>query len=87
MDWFNSFEQFFRQLSELQKAIFVNWESMILNMQNINLSHLPDDFEKATKLQEELVKSSLDFQEQVSRFSIDTQRKMWDSYFKMLRKS
>ncbi|WP_341529714.1 hypothetical protein WKK05_10575 [Nostoc sp. UHCC 0302] len=87
MDLFNSFDQFFRQLSELQKSIFVNWESMILNMQNINISNLPDDFEKAAKLQEELVKSSLDFQEQVSRFSIDTQRRMWDSYFKMLRKS
>ncbi|MGM3308587.1 hypothetical protein ACSQ6I_21855 [Anabaena sp. WFMT] len=87
MDWFNSFEQFFRQLSEFQSMVFHNWTSTLSSMQNLNLSDPPENLEQSVKLQEDLVKNSLDFQEQVNRFSIDTQRKLWDSYFKMMRKS
>ncbi|AFZ56244.1 hypothetical protein H6G54_07070 [Anabaena cylindrica FACHB-243] len=86
MDWFNSFEQFFRQLSEFQSIVFHNWTSTLSSMQNLNLSDPPETLEQSVKLQEDLVKNSLDFQEQVNRFSIDTQRKLWDSYFKMMRK-
>ncbi|TAF09887.1 MAG: hypothetical protein EAZ77_04360 [Nostocales cyanobacterium] len=87
MDFFNNFEQFFRQLSEFQSMVFHNWTSTLSSMQNLNLSNPPENLEQSVKLQEDLVKNSLDFQEQVNRFSIDTQRKLWDSYFKMMRKS
>ncbi|MBD2566428.1 hypothetical protein [Anabaena lutea] len=87
MDLFNNFEQFFRQLNEFQSIIFDNWTSTLSSMQNLNLSNPPENLEQSMKLQEDLVKNSLEFQEQVNRFSIDTQRKLWDSYFKMMRKS
>ncbi|MBK1986550.1 hypothetical protein A0J48_003145 [Sphaerospermopsis aphanizomenoides BCCUSP55] len=87
MDWFNNFEQFFRQLSEFQSMVFNNWTSTLSSMQNLNLSNPPENLEQNMKIQEDLVKHSLDFQEQVSRFSIDTQRKLWDSYFQMMRRS
>ncbi|OUL36121.1 hypothetical protein BV372_08630 [Nostoc sp. T09] len=87
MDFFNSFEPFFRQVSEAQRMFFNNWESTMSSMRNMNLGNLPENAEKTLQLQEELVKSSLELQEQLSRFSIDTQRKLWESYFRMLHKS
>jgi hypothetical protein len=87
MDFLNNFDQFFRQLNEFQSMVFNNWTSTLSSMQNLNLSNPPENVEQIMKLQEDLVKNSLDFQEQVNRFSIETQRKLWDSYFKMMRKS
>ncbi|MTJ09549.1 MULTISPECIES: hypothetical protein [unclassified Anabaena] len=87
MDSLHSFEQFFKQLSEFQNMVFNNWNSTLSSMQNMNLSSSPENLDKNMKVQEDLVKNSLEFQEQVNRFSIDTQRKLWDGYFKMMRKS
>ena len=87
MNLFNSFEPFFKQVSEVQRITFNNWQSMMSGMQNMNLSNFPENTDKTVHLQEDLVKSALDFQEQVSRFSIDTQRKFWETYFNLLRKS
>ncbi len=86
MDFFNSFEPFFKQVSEVQRITFNNWQSMMSGMQNLNLLNLPENTDRTLQLQEDLVKSALELQEQVSRFSIDTQRKFWDNYFKLLRK-
>lgn len=86
MDFFNSFEHFFKQLSELQRITLNNWGTTMSHMQSINLLNSPENFERTVKLQEELLKNSWEFQEQVSRLSIDTQRKIWNSYFQMLRR-
>lgn len=86
MDFFNTLESFFRPFSEAQRIFFSNWESTISSMQNGNLLNVPENVEKTLQLQEDLVRSFLDLQEQIGRFSIDTQRKVWESYFKMLRR-
>lgn len=77
---------FFQQFSELQRMAFNNIESLMSSMQNINFAHIPDNMEKTLEFQEESIKIFLDFQENISRFSISTQRRIWESYFKMLRR-
>jgi hypothetical protein len=83
----NGTEQIFRQLSEVQKLAFNNWEATMTSVQNFNIFHVPENFDKAIRLQEDLVRNALDFQEQFYHFSIDMQRKFWDGYFTMLRRS
>jgi hypothetical protein len=86
MDFFNSFEPFYRQFSEAQRMFFNTWESTMSSMQNTNFLNFPANAEKTLQLQEELIKNSLELQEQIGRFSLDTQRKFWETYFRMLRK-
>ncbi|MCC2695388.1 hypothetical protein [Nodularia sp. LEGE 04288] len=87
MDAFKIFETFFTQFNEIQKIGLNNWESVMSTMQNMRISNIHETFDKTVELQEDLIKSSLEFQEKISHFSLDTQRKVWDSYFKMLRRS
>lgn len=86
MDGCNIFDQFSSQFSELQRSFFNTWGTMMSNMQTINLINSPENVEKTVKLQEEFIKNSLELQEQVTRLTIDTQRKIWNSYFQMLRR-
>jgi len=46
MDFFNSFEPFFRQFSEFQRIAFNNLESTLSSMQNVKSSNLPENFDK-----------------------------------------
>ncbi len=82
----NLFDQFSNQFSEFQKTFFNTWGTMMSNMQTINLMNSPENMEKIVKLQEDFIKNSLELQEQVTRLTIDTQRKIWNSYFQMLRR-
>ncbi|HYW18196.1 MAG TPA: hypothetical protein VE956_02605 [Nodularia sp. (in: cyanobacteria)] len=86
MDAYKIFEPFFTQFTEIQKMGLNNLESVMSSMQNMRISNINENFDKTVQLQEDLIKSSLKFQEKISHFSIDTQRKIWDSYFKMLRR-
>jgi hypothetical protein len=87
MDWTNSFEQYLRQLSELQRGVFTNWTSMRPNMQSFNTQNYRETFDKTLKFQEQVIGSSLEFQALLSRMSIEAQKQFWESYFNMLRKS
>ncbi len=86
MDSCNIFDQFSNQISELQKTFFNTWGTMMSNVQTINLTNSPENVEETVKLQEELIKNSLELQEQVTRLTIDTQRKIWNSFFQMLHR-
>jgi hypothetical protein len=46
MDWSNNFEQYLRQLTELQKGIFTSWGSMMPNMQSSNTPNVRDTLDK-----------------------------------------
>ncbi|MES1022537.1 hypothetical protein ABN584_06515 [Gloeocapsa sp. BRSZ] len=45
MDWSSNVEQFFRQLSEVQRAAFNNWNDPMPSMENFN-TRFSDTFEK-----------------------------------------
>ncbi|MBD1907847.1 hypothetical protein NDI37_10095 [Funiculus sociatus GB2-A5] len=85
MDWANNFEQFTRQLSELQSGIFKSWTSTMPTMQGFNTPNYRETFEKTLKFQEEVLTSSLQFQALVARLSIETQKQLWDAYFNTMR--
>jgi hypothetical protein len=86
MDWNSNFEQYLRQLSELQKGIFTSWTSMMPNMQSSNTPNFRDSVDNTLKFQEQMVTSSLEFQALLSGLSIEAQKQFWESYFNMLRK-
>ncbi len=86
MDFFNSFEQFLRQYSEMQRGIFNSWSSMMPKMQNFTTPNFRDNFEKTLNFQETIVASSLELQALLARLSIDTQKQFWENYFNLFRK-
>jgi hypothetical protein len=86
MDWNNNFEQFLRQLSELQSGILKNWSSAMPNMQSFNTSNFRESFDRTLNFQENVVTSSLELQALLARLSIETQKQFWEGYFNTFRK-
>ncbi len=82
----NSFEQFLRQFSELQKGLFTTLTSTVPSGQSFNPLNLSENLDKTLKFQEEVVAGSLEFQAQVARMSIETQKQFWEGYFNTMRK-
>ncbi len=86
MDLNTNFEQYLRQLSELQRGIFTSWTSMMPNMQSSAMPNVRDSVDNTLRFQEQVVTSSLEFQALLSRLSIEAQKQFWESYFNTLRK-
>jgi hypothetical protein len=86
MDSGNISDQVSNQFSEVQKIFFNTWGTMISNVHTINIMNSHENVEETVQLQEELIKNSLELQEQVTRLTIETPRKIWNSYFQMLRR-
>jgi hypothetical protein len=86
MDSCNIFDQVSNEFSEFQKIFFNTWGTMISNVQTINLMNSHENVEETVKLQEELIKNFLELQEQFTRLTIETPRKIWNSDFQMLRR-
>ncbi|MEG4588511.1 hypothetical protein QUA54_25325 [Microcoleus sp. MOSTC5] len=84
MDWNTNTEQYLRQLSELQRGLFISWASMMPNMPSSNMPNVRDTVANNLKFQEQVVTSSLELQAMVARLSIEAQKQFWESYFKML---
>ena len=87
MHWNNNFEQFLRQLSDLQKVFFSTYNSSVQSIQNLSRGNLPETFDQVLKFQEEVITSSLEFQALVARMSIETQKQFWEEYLNMIRKT
>ncbi|MBW4564744.1 MAG: hypothetical protein KME32_27195 [Mojavia pulchra JT2-VF2] len=86
MNAMNNFEQILNQVTEAQRRFFSNWTSMMPGMENFNISNARQSFDDVLKFQEDIVKGSLELQTSLSRLSIETQRKLWDNYFTMMRR-
>jgi hypothetical protein len=77
------FNEYQKQISDWQKKFFDVWlENLPSPQGEVNFS---EAFDKALKLQEELVRSHLEVQEKSTKMMLDTQRKFWDDYFEALR--
>lgn len=85
MDATSKFEQFLRELSDMQKGIFSSWSSMMPNMQSFNTPNFRETFDNTLKFQENAVTASLELQALLARLSIETQKQFWDGYFNTLR--
>jgi hypothetical protein len=84
MNPMSNYEQFFRQLSDVQKVFLNSWNAMT-DMQNANAPNLSENVNKTLKFQEEILTSSLEFQALVARMSIETQKQFWQGYFNLVR--
>ncbi|HEY9846302.1 MAG TPA: hypothetical protein V6D03_08895 [Candidatus Caenarcaniphilales bacterium] len=87
MDWTHNFEQFLKQLSDFQKTTLNSWTSTVPNMQSFNPLTFSETFDKTLKFQEEVVKSTLEFQALATNLSIETQKQLWEGYFNTIRKT
>jgi hypothetical protein len=87
MNFLNNFEQFSRQLSDLQRGFFNNWASAVPSLQTSNPLNFSETLDKTLKFQEEVVTNSLEFQALVARMSIETQKQFWEAYFNVLRQA
>ncbi|MCX7596566.1 MAG: hypothetical protein N2235_23015 [Fischerella sp.] len=85
MDWYNTFERYFRQISDLQRATFENWMSMTPSMQNYSVSNFRENINKSLEFQENLASNYLELQAQLTRMSVDIQKQFLEGYFKFLR--
>ena len=83
----NNFDQFLRQLSDLQREVFNSFVSDVPITQSFKPLNFPDIFDKNLRFQEELVKSSLELQALATRMSIETQKQFWEGYFNMVQKA
>jgi hypothetical protein len=86
MNWKNNFEQFLRQLSDLQIGLFNNLTSTLPRRESSNPLNFRDTFDKTLKVQEEAVTSSLEFQALLLRLSVENQKQFWEGYFNVLRR-
>lgn len=87
MDAFNNFEQYLRQLSEIQRGLFNSWTSMMPNMQSVTTPNFRETVDKSLSFQETVVTNSLELQALLARLSLETQKQFWESYFNLLRRS
>ncbi|MDM9380360.1 hypothetical protein QUB80_06545 [Chlorogloeopsis sp. ULAP01] len=85
MEWYNTSEQFMRQMNDFQRTTFENWSSMFPGTQNFSMSSYRDNLNKALSFQESLLSNSLEVQAQLSRMYIDTQKQFLQGYFNILR--
>jgi hypothetical protein len=78
------FEEYQASLMDWQKKFYDTWVDSLPNGKaNVDLS---ENFEKAIKFQEELVKAYLESQEKATEMMLETQKKFWDQYFVTARK-
>ncbi len=83
-DYQKQFSDWQNRFSELQKKYFDSWlESFPSGKSEVTF---PETFDKALKLQEELVNTYLESQEKATKMMIESQKKFWDDYFEMMRK-
>ncbi|HEY9705773.1 MAG TPA: thylakoid-associated protein [Allocoleopsis sp.] len=78
-------EDYLQQLSEWQKKFFDTWVQNLPDLKN-GLK-MPESLEKGVDVQEQLVKNYLEAQETSTKLALETQKKFWESYFEMARKS
>ena len=78
------FEDYQKQLSDWQKKFFDAW---IENMPSGGTSlDFKENFEKALKVQEELVQTYIETQEKTTQMMLEAQKRFWDQYFETMRK-
>ena len=89
-DWTAYYAQAFKQLTEFQRSILTGMSSMSANMSaeqaNFNPPNVREAMDNSLKFQEQIVMNSLEFQAMVARLSIESQKQLWENYFKLLGK-
>ena len=83
----NTIEDWSKELLELQRTMFEKWidvNPMAAGMKALNVQ---ENMEQSLKFGEDMVKASLELQEQANQATLQTQKLFWDNYFKTLRQT
>lgn len=78
------FDDYQKEFSAWQKKFVDTW---ITNLPNAKDFKMPDNMDKGIEMQQELVTQYLDAQETAIKLSLETQKKFWDGYFDLMRKT
>ncbi len=77
------FDDYQNQLNEWQKKFFETWLSSVSS----SASPKTPDLGKGIEAQEEVVSQYLQAQETAIKLSLETQKKFWEGYFELMRKT
>ncbi len=81
----NPFEEYTKNLYNLQREVFEKWIAALPNVQALGNYSVPENLEQTLAYQEQVVKGSLEYQELVLKMALTTQKQMWDSYFQAVK--
>jgi len=81
----NPFEEYTKNLYNMQREVFEKWIEALPNVQNLGNYSVPENLEQTIAYQEQVVKGSLEYQELVLKMALTTQKQMWDSYFEAVK--
>lgn len=85
MDVANPFEEYTRNLYNLQREVFEKWVTTLPSTQTMGNFNAPESMSQTIAYQEQVVKGSLEYQELVLKMVLNTQKQMWDSYFQTVK--
>jgi hypothetical protein len=85
MNTANPFEEYTRNLYNLQREVFEKWVATLPSVQSLGNYNAPESLEQTIAYQEQVVKGSLEYQELVLKMALTTQKQMWDSYFQAVK--
>jgi len=83
----NTIEDWSQELFKLQRNMFDKWmevNPMATGLKSLNMT---ENIEQSVKFGEDMVKASLELQEQANEAALETQKLVWDNYFKTLRQT
>jgi ATP-dependent Clp protease ATP-binding subunit ClpA len=80
------FEDYQQEIANWQKKYLDIWLETIPTTVGKNSLNFSENFDKALKFQEEVVKTSLEAQEKTAQMLIEIQRQFWNSYVDLLQK-
>lgn len=81
----NPFEEYTRNLYNLQREVFEKWVTALPSAQGMSNYNAPESLEQTLAYQEQVVKGSLEYQELVLKMVLNTQKQLWDSYFQTVK--
>jgi uncharacterized glyoxalase superfamily protein PhnB len=81
----NYFEEYQKQLADWQKQFLSTWLGAIPSGKPV--FEFPTSVTQSLEVQEQVVKSYLEAQENAAKVALETQKKFWDSYFDLTKQS
>ncbi len=78
------FEDYQKQFTEWQKKFVDTWLS---TLPSANSFKVPENLGQGIEVQQQLVTQYLEAQETAIKLSLETQKKFWEGYFELMRKT
>ncbi len=83
----NTIEDWSKELLKVQRTMLDKWLEMIPMSAGMKTLNMTENVEQSLKFGEDIVKASLEFQEQANQATLQTQKLFWDNYFQNLRQA